>query len=107
MSRYRLTSQESFEEYDEGRTSEIQLLNCRSDIRIRELIPSRSVSLLGAFLMGHTLSLRDRHKDNMLVKSNPERYLMIDFEWIMNNDIDLAPPLAIPGEFQEILIELA
>lgn len=63
-------------------------------------------STAGAFLMGHTLSLRDRHKDNMLVKSNPERYLMIDFEWIMNNDIDLAPPLAIPGEFQEILIEL-
>jgi hypothetical protein len=64
------------------------------------------VSILGAFLMGHTLSLRDRHKDNMLVKSNPERYLMIDFEWIMNDDIDLAPPLAIPSEFQEILTEL-
>jgi hypothetical protein len=59
--------------------------------------------LLGAFLFGHTLSLRDRHKDNMLIKSNPDRYLMIDFEYIMNDNIELAPPLAIDSQFQEIV----
>eukprot|EP01126_Amoeba_proteus_P002528 TRINITY_DN10793_c1_g1_i1.p1 TRINITY_DN10793_c1_g1~~TRINITY_DN10793_c1_g1_i1.p1 ORF type:complete len:846 (+),score=228.12 TRINITY_DN10793_c1_g1_i1:303-2540(+) len=59
-------------------------------------------SIAGAFLMGYCLSLRDRHKDNMLIRDN-DTYLMIDFEFILCDNPKYAPQLAIARGFQHAL----
>lgn len=62
---------------------------------------------VGAYCFTYCMALRDRHKDNMMIKldefGKPKSFLMIDFEFILSDDKVLAPTLAIQPEFEKLL----
>jgi len=63
-------------------------------------------SAAGAFVAGHTLTLTDRHVDNMKIKINEDgtpTYLQIDFEHVFDDRSYLGPPVAIHQQLRKEL----
>ena len=74
-----------------------------SDVQRRTLLRSTA----GGFVAGYVLGVRDRHRDNMMIKDGAI-FFHIDFEHILNQKtrgID-APRIAVHQDFQYYLNKL-